>query len=175
MTRSITDQLRRFKKRWLAGIALLALIGLLTVRLTTSAYAAAPPAAPDIFASPVHAGCYLAKADRCKIHVEPFTINIASGKKLAQFQLVAIRTGTGTQTVIYDWRPDQSNPAPVSGTTYTPSLVAKDFAARCGETYEISLQGKDTGDTSVFSLGLTGQFTCPIGHYTDYLPTIRRN
>jgi hypothetical protein len=156
-------------------------MGVLAISLTAStasiaaASAAAPPVAPDIFASPVHAGCYLARADRCKIHVEPFTINIASGKKLALFRLVALRMGTGTQTVIYDWRPDQSNPAPSAGTTYTPSRVAKDFAARCGETYEISLQGQDTGDTGVFNLGLTNQFTCPIGTYTDYLPTIRRN
>jgi hypothetical protein len=171
------DRLRRFGTKWLVGIALL---GLLAWRLTigasaiAAASAAVPPAAPDIFASPVHAGCYLAKADRCKIHVEPFTINVASGQKLAQFQLVAIRTGAGSPTTIYDWRPDQSNPVPSIGTTYTPSLVARDFGAQCGETYEISLQGKDTGDTGVFNLGLTTQFTCPTGTFSDYLPSIIR-
>ena len=180
MKRSAIDRLIRFKGKWLAGFVLLALIGLLAARLDVGAHAAAasaavPPAAPEIFASPVHAGCYLAKADRCKIHVEPFTINIASGQKLALFQLVAIRTGTGVQTTIYDWRPDQSNPVPETGTTYTPSLVAKDFGARCGETYEISLQGKDTGDTDVFNLGVTDQFTCPIGTFRVYLPAIRKN
>ncbi len=118
-------------------------------------------AAPDIFASPVHGGCYIAGPSDCRIHVEPFTINIAAGTKLVQFQLVAIQGGTGVQKVIYDFRPDQSNPAPSLGTTYTPSLVTQDFAATCGQSYEISLQGKDTGDTSVFNLGLTGQFTCP--------------
>ena len=169
------DRLRRSRGKWLLVLGGVLLLSGLAARLTTSVYAATPPTVPEIFASPVHAGCYLAKADRCKIHVEPFTINIAMGTRLAQFQLVAIRMGTGTQTVIYDWRPDQSNPVPVFGDTYTPSLVAKDFAARCGETYEISLQGKDTGDTNVFNLGLTDQFTCPIGHYTDYLPAIRRN
>src|SRR5512140_538822 len=122
---------------------------------------ALPPTAPEIFASPVHAGCYLARADRCKIHVEPFTINLASGQKLALFRLIAIRGSTGAQTTIYDFRPDQSNPVPTIGTTYTPSLVAKDFAATCGESYEINLQGKDTGDAGVLSLGLTDQFTCP--------------
>ncbi|MFN8595968.1 MAG: hypothetical protein U0559_07275 [Anaerolineae bacterium] len=181
MRRSTLDRLIRSKRMWLAGLAGLAMMIVLAIQLTVSApaiaaaSAAVPPAAPDIFASPVHAGCYLAKPDRCKIHVEPFTINIASGKKLALFRLVAIRMGTGTQTVIYDWRPDQSNPAPASGTTYTPSRVAKDFAARCGETYEVSLQGRDTGDTSVFNLGLTSQFTCPTGTFRDYLPVIKRN
>jgi hypothetical protein len=137
-----------------------------------------PPAAqaePDIFASPVHAGCYLAKNDRCKIHVEPFTINLATATKLAQFQLVAIQSGTGIQKIIYDFRPDVSNPVPTSGTTFTPSPVAKDFGATCGQSYEISLQGKDTGDASLFNLGLTAQFSCPKGDFRDFLPLINSN
>jgi hypothetical protein len=137
-----------------------------TSDLTTSQPAAAQvsaPAAPEIFASPIHGGCYIAGPSDCRLHVEPFTINIQSGSKLALFRLVAIQMGTGAQTVIYDWRPDQSNPAPPSGTTYTPSLVAQDFAATCGKSYEISLQGKDTIDTNIFNLGLTGQFTCTLG------------
>ncbi len=116
---------------------------------------------PLVFASPVHGGCYIAAPGQCKIHVEPFTINIASGTKIALFRLVAIRLPGGAQTTIYDWRPDQSNPAPPTGTTYTPSLVTQDFAATCGNNYEVSLQGRDTGDVNVFNLGLTGQFTCP--------------
>jgi len=122
---------------------------------------AQPPREPMIFASPIHGGCYIAAPGQCKIHVEPFTINIATSKKLVRFQLVSIQLPGGIQRVIYDWRPDQSNPAPSSGTTYTPSLVTQDFAATCGNNYEISLQGQDTGDTSLFNLGLTGQFTCP--------------
>ena len=118
-------------------------------------------AEPEIYASPVHAGCYIAASNDCRIHTEPFTINIASGQKLVLFKLVAIEFPGGQQTTIYDWRPDQSNPAPPSGTTYTPSLVAQDFAATCGHNYEISLQGQDTGDSNIFNLGLTGQFSCP--------------
>ena len=123
---------------------------------------AATPAAPEIYASPIHGGCYIAGPSECRIHVEPFTINIQSGSKLALFRLVAIQMPSSVQTVIYDWRPDQSNPAPPSGTTYTPSLVAQDFAATCGKSYEISLQGKDTLDGNVYNLGLTGQFTCTL-------------
>jgi hypothetical protein len=120
------------------------------------------PTAPEIFASPIHGGCYIAGPSDCRIHVEPFTIDIASGQKLSFFQLIAIQMGTGKQTVIYDWRPDQSNPVPDIGTTYSPSSVAQDFAATCGKSYEISLQGKDTGDTGAFNLGLTGRFTCTL-------------
>ena len=115
----------------------------------------------DIYASPVHAGCYIAASNDCRMHVEPFTINLTSGKKMVLFRLVSIEFPGGSQTVIYDWRPDQSNPAPPVGDTYTPSLVTQDFAATCGHIYEISLQGQDTGDSGIFNLGLTSQFTCP--------------
>ena len=143
----------------LFGIVLLAAGVLVTWQaLSHQAQAAAEP---EIFASPIHGGCYIAAPRDCRIHVEPFTINLASGTKLVFFQLVAIQMGTGIQTVIYDFRPDQSNPAPPTGDTYTPSLVAQDYAATCGSTYEVSLQGQDTGDPSPLSLGLTGQFTCP--------------
>jgi hypothetical protein len=152
------------------------ILALICAVLTLGQPKAAPAvqAAPDIFASPVHAGCYLAKADRCKIHVEPFTINIASGKKLVHFQLVTVLGRNGTQTIIYDWRPDQSNPVPVSGTTFSPSLVAKDFAATCGESYEVNLQGMDSGDANMFNLGITDQFACPVGTYTLHLPVVRK-
>jgi hypothetical protein len=119
------------------------------------------PRSTTVFASPVNGGCYIAAPGQCKIHVEPFTIDIASGSKLATFQLVTIQIGPGTQKVIYNWKPDQSNPPPVTGTTYTPSLVALDFAATCGNTYQLSLQGRDSLDSSLFNLGLTGSFTCP--------------
>ena len=147
---------------------------LLLALAASLARAPAAQAATDIFASPVHAGCYLARHDTCKIHVEPFAIDIASGQKLVQFRLVAIQGGTGTQTLIYDWRPDQSNPVPPVGATYTPSLVAKDFAATCGNSYEISLQGQDSGDTGLFNLGLTAQFTCPKGTYLEFMPLSRK-
>lgn len=118
-------------------------------------------AAPEIYASPIHGGCYIAAPSDCRIHIEPITINIASGKKLVQFRLVTTQGGTGTQTTIYDFRPDQSNPVPYSGTTYAPSSVAQDFAASCGKSYTVSLQGQDTGDAYIYNLGTTGQFTCP--------------
>lgn len=130
--------------------------------------------AVNIYASPVQAGCYLAQHDLCKIHVDPFTINLTSGKKLVYFQLVTIRMGTGEQRVIYDFRTDQSNPVPFLGSTYTPSKVAKDFAASCGQTYTLSLQGRDTGDATGYNLGMTTQFTCPKGTFYNDLPIVRK-
>ena len=137
----------------------LSMIGLLGLWL---AFDKAEPvqAEPDIYASPVHAGCYIAAPSDCRIHVEPFSIYITTGSKLVYFQLLASRVGIGTQ-VIYDFRPDVSNPLPISGTVVTPSLVAQDYAAICGATYSIYLIGQDTLDISPYSLGGTGQFTCP--------------
>jgi hypothetical protein len=127
-------------------------------------------AEPLIFASPVHAGCYWVTQDICKIHVEPFTLNLTPGSKLVQFRLVATRASSGITTTIYDFRPDASNPLPYSGSTYSPSLVKKDFGAKCGETYSVSLQGQNSGDAGLFSLGTTAQFTCPIGLHMTRLP-----
>jgi hypothetical protein len=155
----------------------LILVLVLAVSVITSGFTQPPSvqAEPQIFASPVHAGCYLEKIDRCKIHVEPFTINLETGEKLVRFTLLATRASSGTQTMIYDFRPDQSNPVPPSGDTYTPSLVAKDFAAYCGETYTVNLEGQDTGDANPYNLGTTGQFTCPAGTYRLNLPVIYKN
>ena len=117
----------------------------------------ASPAAPTIYASSIHAGCYIVAPNQCRIHVEPFTINLTVGKKLVYFKLVA----GPSLGVLYDFRPDLSNPPPSSGSTYTPSLVTQDFAATCGSSYYVNLQGQDTGDPTGYSLGTTRTFTCP--------------
>ena len=153
------------------GLPLVVAIAVLALRWEQPPSASA---APEIYASPVHAGCYITRNTRCMIHVEPFTINIATGKKLVRFQLVTTRASTGAQTIIYDFRPDQSNPVPSSGTTYSPSSVAKDFAASCGQSYTLSLQGQDTGDASLYNLGTTGQFTCPTAHFSLFVPQVRK-
>ena len=119
-------------------------------------------AEPEIYASPVHAGCYIAAPSDCRIHVEPLTISIQSGSKLDYFQLWASRIGYSAGK-IYDFRPDVSNPMPVSGTIVSMSQVTQDYAAQCGATYYVYLIGKDTLDTQAYVLGSTAQFTCPAG------------
>jgi len=132
-------------------------------------------AEPVTLVSPIHAGCYLAKLDRCKIHVEPFIINLTPGTHLDRVQIMAQRNGLGSPSVIYDFRPDISNPVPFVGSSYSPSLVAKDFAASCGSTYVVNLSGKDTGDTNLRILGNTGPFTCPTGTFLLNFPVIQNN
>ncbi len=111
-----------------------------------------PPRAPTVFASPIHGGCYLTGSNRCVVHAEPFTINVAAGQSLVAYQLVL------NGVVVYDWKPDQSNP-PVGN--YSPTLVKRDLAAYCGRTYNLALYGRDSGDASMFVLGQTAAFTCP--------------
>ncbi|HOU24486.1 MAG TPA: hypothetical protein PKW05_10905 [Anaerolineae bacterium] len=123
-------------------------------------------------ASPVHAGCYQLRLSACKIHVEPFAINLSPGQKLVRFRLVAVPVGGGAATTIYDFRPDLSNPLPREGNTITPSLVAKDYAATCGRTYSIVLQGQGVGDSALLTLGSTDQFTCPQGTPAQFLPML---
>jgi hypothetical protein len=118
-------------------------------------------AAVNVFASPIQGGCYIAGPNDCRLHVDPFSIDIATGKKLVYFQLIAIKSGTGAQTLIWDFRPDVSNPVPFSGSLVTPSLPNLDFAATCGQTYSIDLQGQDTGDSGPFNLGMTNPIHCP--------------
>jgi hypothetical protein len=145
-----------------SGLVLLALV---VVGLGLGLYFGRPEkvtAAPNVFASPIHAGCYIAAAGDCRIHTEPLSIDIAAGSKLARFTLVAINMGTGVQTKIYDFRPDISNPLPTTGTIVNLSQVAQDFGVSCGKSYQISFQGSDTLDgTSIFNLGQTNTFTCP--------------
>jgi hypothetical protein len=136
-------------KPW-TGLALLLTLGL-------AAWGAARPPqfvnAPQVFASPINGGCYIAAPNDCRLHVDPFSVNIAPGQHLEALQLQA------NGMTIYDFRTDVSNPP--SATTYTPSLVALDFAAVCGQTYVLNILGKDSGDANFLNMGQTTSFTCP--------------
>ena len=113
------------------------------------------PAAPDVFSSPINGGCYIAAPNDCRLHVDPFTVNIAAGQRLVSLKLQS------NGVTIYDFRTDVSNPPPFSGTTYSPSLVMQDFAAVCGQTYTLNILGQDSGDPNMLNMGQTAQFTCP--------------
>ena len=113
-------------------------------------------AAPEVFQSGISAGCYIAAPNACKIHIDPFTINVDDGnnEKLVEFQIVA------NDSVIYHFKTDSTSANIPSG-DYAPSLVMQDFAATCGETYEVQLRAKDEGDAGLLIAGTTGTFTCP--------------
>jgi hypothetical protein len=109
-------------------------------------------AAPDIFASPINGGCYIAATDQCRIHIDPFTIKVQPGAKLELFTLYA------NNNPIYDFRTDVSNPPIVD---YSPSPVALDFAATCGVAYVVNMVAKDTLDVNPLNAGQTAEFICP--------------
>lgn len=143
---------RRIALALIVGLILLAGFGWL--RATDSRRATAAPDTPAGFASPINGGCYITAPDVCKIHVDPFTININDGQgaKLEKFTLFA------NGKPIYDFRTDVSNPP---GVDYSPSLVMEDFAAECGTTYFLNMIAKDTTDASPLNYGQTETFTCP--------------
>lgn len=128
------------------AIATLAAISLLR--------AGAPPvhAAPQVFVSPINGGCYIAAANVCKMHLDPFTINISPGVRLKQFTLYA------NGDPLYDFRTDVSNPPQGN---YSPSLVSQDFAARCGVTYTVNIVGQDSSDANPLNMGQIEGIVCP--------------
>jgi len=114
-------------------------------------------AAPEVFQSGISGGCYIAELNVCKIHVDPFSINVdeGGGHKLVEFQLRA------NDSIIYQFKTDENSTYRPEG-DYLPTLVTQDFAASCGETYEVKLLAKDDGDTVLNVAATTGQFTCPL-------------
>lgn len=143
---------RRIVLALIVVVILLAGFGLL--RLADQPRAAAAPDTPAGFASPINGGCYIAAPDVCKIHIDPFTININDGQgaRLEKFTLYA------NGMPIYDFRTDVSNPP---GVDYSPSLVMEDFAAECGTTYVVNMIAKDSTDANPLNYGQTTEFTCP--------------
>lgn len=148
------------KRRMILGLVVLVVVAAIAGGMRWSA-ARQALAEPLGYASPINAGCYIAAPNVCKIHIDPFTINIANelGAKLVLFTLYANPEG-GLAGPIYDFRTDVSNPP---GVDYAPSPVMQDFAARCGETYYLNLIAQDTVDVYPLNYGQTAAFTCPAG------------
>lgn len=106
------------------------------------------------FASPINGGCYIAGPNDCRIHIDPFTINIndGAGARLMLFELYA------NGKLIYSFRTDVSNPPQFD---YYATMPAQDFGARCGESYAVNLVARDTTDANPLNYGMTETFTCP--------------
>lgn len=144
--------------------------GMLTGLLPPASAAAlrqnAGPLIPAVYASPINGGCVQVTPSVCKLHLDPFTIQVAPDRRLKAFQLFA------NGNMIYDYRTDVSNPP---AGNYTPSVVALDFAAACGETYTINLTAKDNLDANFLNAGQVENVVCPAGSYSNYLPLLIRD
>jgi hypothetical protein len=141
------------KRRSFLLLAGLALAGMMALGVGL-AFRSNAGAAPEVFSSPINGGCYITSPNECKLHVDPFTVNIndGAGAKLVEFILHA------NGQPIYHFRTDVSNPPAAD---YTPSLVAMDFAATCGETYYMNILGRDSLDANLLNMGQTAEFICP--------------
>lgn len=158
---------RKFKAKPKLWVIIPVIAVLLTAEILVLSTSRTSSAAPELMmqASPINAGCYRATRTTCKIHVDPFTITKSTGPALFGFQLYA------NTSLIYDFKTDVSNP-PIS--SYSPSLVRQDFAATCGQSFDISLVAKDADSPNYLTLGVTPGVTCPLGEYDSFLPIITR-
>ncbi|MDX1664761.1 MAG: hypothetical protein R3272_13295 [Candidatus Promineifilaceae bacterium] len=145
---------------------LLALSVLLVTGSLVLAQDDAEPQAPEVFAHEIYGGCYLAELDQCRIHVEPFTINVdaANNERLAEFRLSANNESGGTSLLLYHFSTDASySRMPVGD--YTPSFVQnQDYGAVCGETYNLRVTARGatpSSDGSLLVSAISGPFTCP--------------
>jgi hypothetical protein len=140
-------------QRCLRALPVLVSVVLVSVVLAAGILGHARPAAAG-FASPINGGCYIAGPNDCRIHLDPYVINIndGGGAKLMFFELYA------DGKLIYSFRTDVSNPP---GYDYYATMPAQDFAARCGETYYVNMIARDTTDANPLNYGQTQEFTCP--------------
>jgi len=151
------------KKYWPLIFTLLGLIamggGLLYAQTRRTA------AAPTVLVGSLEGGCYLETPIKCKMFVEPFAIEISPGEGLVAFQLAANGQPVYMYSTAQNYRPSGS---------FTPGLVAQDFAAACGHAYTLTLKARDTGDLDFVAIGQTESFTCPKGNRRLYLPFVER-
>ncbi len=122
-------------------------------------------ASPNVFASPVHAGCYRSAWGDCKIRVDPFTVQVAAGRGFVGLRILA------NGKLLYDVRADALY-RPTGN--FTPTLPKMDFAAHCNQIYTVAVIARDTGDTTYYTTGQTATFTCPPGFYQVFLPETLR-
>ena len=155
--------MRSLQKRWLILIVILGFagVGIVSTLVKTPDAGAAPTVLKDSLAG----GCYLETRTVCKIQVDPFTIDIAPGESLLAFQI------TANGQPIYDFGTSIEFSPVIS---YTPSSVALDFAASCGETYTLELHALDTGDLDFVTIGETQPILCPSAHYETFIPSVVR-
>jgi hypothetical protein len=148
-------------------LLMLPILGLLALGGMILKYNESPPAsaAPTVLSGSLQGGCYLTTATTCKLSVEPFSIHMAPSETLLAFHL------TANDHLLYDF--GASTTTPILN-EYTPSPVALDFAARCGETYTIKLHALDTGDLDFVTIGQTQVIRCPTATYKYYVPLLER-
>lgn len=110
-------------------------------------------AAHAVFSSPINVGCYLADKGKCRIHVDPFVINVndGAGRRLSRFQIAV------NGTIVYRFEVDGSNP-PVGD---YPVTVPGDFPVKCDATYLVNMQAQDSGDANLLNAGQVNNVVCP--------------
>ena len=113
----------------------------------------APSSASAVVTStPIAAACS-AVARGCRVQLDPFALQPALGRRLERFSVEL-----GGQPV-YDFAWDQSNPPSAA---YVPSAPANGLAARCEQSYVVTVHAMDDLDASPVLVGQTDAVTCPV-------------
>jgi len=113
---------------------------------------AASPVCAVVTASPIAAACY-AVARGCRVQVDPFALQPPLGRSLERFSVELDGQS------VYDFATDTSNP-PVGA--YVPSAPARGFAARCEQSYVLTVRAMDDLDASPLVVGQTDSILCPV-------------
>lgn len=142
-------------KKRIAVLAICLLILLLVGVFVSEPRVTTAQTLDSVYASPINGGCYIAGPNQCKIHIDPFTINMDNtpGSALKQFTISA------NGVLVYDFRTDVSNPPYI--VDYAPSQVALDFAATCGVTYTINLAARAADNPNLLNAGVIQNVICP--------------
>ena len=120
--------------------------------IAVAASIAAFAARAEVTGSPIAAACY-ATARGCRVELDPFALDVPMGRRLEHVSI-----DLNGQTV-YDFATDQSNPP---GSGYVPSAPARGLAARCEQSYVVTVRAMDDLDPSPVLVGQTDAVPCPV-------------
>ena len=113
----------------------------------------APSSASAVVTStPIAAACTTV-ARGCRVQLDPFALQPALGRRLERFSFEL------DGQPVYDFAWDQSNPPSAA---YVPSAPANGLAARCEQSYVVTVRAMDDLDASPVLVGQTDAVTCPV-------------
>ncbi|RIL08045.1 MAG: hypothetical protein DCC71_00915 [Proteobacteria bacterium] len=105
-----------------------------------------------VSASPIAAACYAAERG-CRVQLDPFALEVPLGRRLAHVSIEL------DGQPVYDFSTDASNPP---AGAYVPTLPARGFAARCEESYVLTVRAQDDGDAVASVAAQTDAIPCPV-------------
>ncbi len=125
----------------------------------TAILTASPGISHAVFAQVLEGGCYIEQHRVCKLHVEPFTINVNEtiDERVRQFQLRL------NGVVVYEMSTDDVYSRRPAG-DFSPTLGTQDIAIECNTMYSLDIivhSSTPGADNSPVLAGRAEPFSCP--------------